>query len=1044
MALRLFLLQPTVIFRGRINMASVVYPLDTLVFDGVTVGSYSAIEPGMTLVVGSASGLDDKGRQRVRAAATATTIPVGRSSRGTRDGELDIADNDWVEVWLDYRVWAKIPYIAGDGTQYKDSAIAVGTSTSGDEPPVANAGAPALGTIDSVSGVFRTWLPHVANSSFAVADGATIASYAWVIPSGVTLVAGSALTDSAIQVDCDPGHYWISLTVTDSNGNTHTARTWVLARDPDADACINAFEITSHRWMRQGQLLSVRVLEDIPATTYLDGTLVAVMDGEPSSGIDRSNILFWGWHQSDPAEIGATRTGTLAGTVLDCVDVAGRLDSLPGFSMVVYNDAKRDTTANPAITWAYMTTPHVDKLLHYLLHWHSTALEVADFTWSGTTTTFPFTVLECGGESLFDQVNRKAQALMPDRYFVCDRLGRLAVRVDPLLQDAADRTATVQATVDVDHWQQLRYTAQRPPRVHWLEGSAIQAHATTVTALFCKAPGEAPGQGEQGQTHGEQLAPSQAVLNAVTGHRYARLNAPYSHFRITAAGYDYTLVDPAAMTWVNVTLSTAAAAQRGAPFLLARGLVHEMVIRYEHRREGTVRTAELLWERETSGTPAVTVVPADAEPVDDGNDYWYTPPLYPPPDEGRIAGQNVVAVFSRNGKVYRTSNFQNASPTWDEKDLGISGTSDFTYTFVVDPFSPGYIDTVGGSVDGWIATEDYLYRVEDIFGTTPTATAVVTFAEPANWTANKEWRTVKASFGEYFAEGDNPWVMCVSYYGGTSLGPFHATREGTYATYSVDGGQTWSAEIAIADQTKQLTPLDQWPIGLYLSPKTPGLAYVFAFDRPVPDDDPPYNWVIVECYKTTDWGATWSVVTDPNMDAGWSVGGDIHVPWPANDDEGVIYHGGVDSTAYRQLRLYRTNGANRDDISPADGDRTYGVNTSVFAVRTYDNDRRYVAVAGVGNDALDGDPANDMYSAFVSNDYGETWTQITTPAGLTAAHPESIAFAADSPDVLFLWGMNAYVAYSSDFGATVSSKAGNIDSFGGAQDLVGLAGGPLT
>src|SRR6185369_11065400 len=73
-ALRLFLLQPTVVFAGRVNLASATYPLQEIPFDGVTTGAYGDISAGMTIVLGSSAGASDYGRQRIRKAATSTTI----------------------------------------------------------------------------------------------------------------------------------------------------------------------------------------------------------------------------------------------------------------------------------------------------------------------------------------------------------------------------------------------------------------------------------------------------------------------------------------------------------------------------------------------------------------------------------------------------------------------------------------------------------------------------------------------------------------------------------------------------------------------------------------------------------------------------------------------------------------------------------------------------------------------------------------------------------------------------------------------------------
>ncbi len=669
MTLRLFLAQPTTIFAARVNQASFTYPIAEVTFDTVGTGAFGDIEAGMTVLFGSTAGDDDYGRQRVRKAATSTVLYFGRSSEGTRDGEVDLVDNAHITVLDDYRVWSKIPYIDDDGTIYKDNDIAVGTYTT-NPPPVANAGAAMAGTIDSGTSLLRVTLPHEANTSFAVSG--SISSYAWTLPSGVALVGGYNLTDSQIEVDCDPGFYWVKLVVTDSNAETHTARVPIFARDPASDDSIGTFTIDGHRITQQGQRLTVRVLEDIAESTYPDGTLAMIWEDEPSTGADRSHMVFTGWHQSDPTIIASERTGILRDTVLELLDVAGRLDSLPGFSGSV------EVASSPS-TWTQMTAPNMDKYLHYLLHWHSTALEVADWSWTGTTTTYPFVVLGNAAESLWDQAMRRAKALVPDYVLGCNTIGQLQTTIDPMLQDSGDRTATVQTTLEEADWLSIRYTHERPPRAHWLRGEAILASASDIAALFCIAPGEAPGQGEAANSQGEQLAVSQSTLNACEGHRYARQNAPERYFSIVLAEGDDKDIEPSDMTWVRLNVSSSTAAQRGLTFSNERGLVREMNVRYDHTRTGLVKQVEMLWERETSGTPAVTVVMPDVGLPD----LEWTPPdlAYDPEPEGQLVLTPPAQPFTpsqvlMNGRDALNSNayystwadFYGGTPSWTALD----------------------------------------------------------------------------------------------------------------------------------------------------------------------------------------------------------------------------------------------------------------------------------------------------------------------------------------------------------------------------------------
>lgn len=193
----------------------------------------------------------------------------------------------------------------------------------------------------------------------------------------------------------------------------------------------------------------------------------------------------------------------------------------------------------------------------------------------------------------------------------------------------------------------------------------------------------------------------------------------------------------------------------------------------------------------------------------------------PPPSFGLIEGVEEVAGIGSDGFIYRTSDFQTPSgsggPTWDRVDTTIADT---IYSFVVDPFSPGYLTGVG-AINGWIVNDTDIYRVTDLFGSVA-AVSVFTFPIPTV-AASYHWRTIQASFGAFFDEGTNPWLLCTSYYGDT---PGHT---GTWATRSMDGGVTWSPEVLVSARFKDAVSTRFNPIGIYTSPRTPGLAYTAAY-----------------------------------------------------------------------------------------------------------------------------------------------------------------------------------------------------------------------
>lgn len=1214
----LYLHQPTVLFKARVNMpGTITYPVTHVLFDTVTVGAYTDLAFDMTLVLGTTDGADDLGRTRVQKVATSTAIPVARVSRGVEDGTLTIQDNAYITVYADdFRVWAKLPYQSPDGTDYKDADIAV-LDYMTEPPPVVIMGA---GTAAYTSGGIIT-VSFDASASYSTAVGATISTYAWDVKDGTITVGTSA--SAAITATFPAGFRQVALTVTDSNGKANSSRRPVLAVNAAADVTIRTAQVESQRFTQAGQVLRVRFPADIPRTTYPDGCLVMLWWGAPSSASDRSHMKFIGWHQSDDVSVRPGKNGLVRETILECVDVVGRLETLPAFPQAIQREDEDDVNEQ----WALMPDATISRVLHYLIFWHSTALGVADFFLPADGNNYPSMRLDTtpSTSTLYNQIDERARTLTPDHIFVCNEQGQMSFLEDWMVVDVGDRP-TVAHILTEDEYGDLSMPYARAPRVHVLNSSAVIASTDwvmlgavkTLPLAFSKAPGEAFGQGTREEVVAEGLTQSQTQLNMVTGHRYARLNARFGPVRVRLLDLtDIWEFVPALMQRIQFNIAATYAAQRGLPFTTTQAMAKELNIRYQTNKQGLAIEAEATLELETSGPPAVTHVPeTQGDPAD-----YETPPIPPPtqPPPGLETGVQQVAGIGIDGYVYRTSNFQTASgsggPTWDRVNLSIAST---IYSWVVDPFSPGYINGTG-TINGWIANDTNIYRVTDLFGT-PTKTSVHTFTT-VTVPASFHWRTIQASFGAFFP-ANNPWLMCVSYYGGT------VGHSGTWVTYSTDGGTTWSAEVQISVYYGS-APNRFNPIGVYTSPKTPGLAYTVAYgegaadpdklpiwcnwsvpsvsgnytgpqvsatitstislgsdeteddgrnlvmippantvrvvlagtwmssytivdvggedvsfglslDKPasitqvhdmvydtpdvVPPDDSDTNsgsfsltwtyggggdWPVnrtsiitnpliaegnpaaarvditlngnsevgetlqsaetavtltvteiefdggiiynppaatIALFRTTDWGATWTKVTG-FIDAGEGFAGSLHLPWPLNADEQLAYYGHFDASPTHQFRLKKIQGSTVTDISPVASAINYGVNYGSFGVRTYDNDKTYVAVGGYGNDTT-ASTAGDMVGLWVSINAGTAWTNILTP--VAASHAQyglQIAFGGDDRNVLFAWGGKsdsasiAAIYYSSNFGTTLDSREGNMNSLG-VTALIGIAGGP--
>lgn len=903
---------PQPIFAARVNApGTMIWPIQDISFDGVTVGAYTDCHADMSFTLGSAAGLDDYGRGRLRQVPTSTTLKVGRSSQGFEDGQLNIVDNAYITVYEDYRVHAKIPVIgpAPNYTEHKDTDIPVGDRTE-EPPPVANLGSDFAGSIDPNTDTLTVFF--AGSNSFAVADAATIASYAWIAPGG-TFVNGTSATTADVYIEFPAGAHWVRLTVTDSNGKTMTGHRFVLADDPANSLCVSGMQVQSITRTQQGCTARLRVLVDLPRSSYPDGAKVIIFEDRVSlDGVSRDHVLFNGWHQTDQASSRALETHLQRATELLCVDILGRLDSLPGFPQRL--EVPDEVVG---LTWGEMPTANMDKFLVYLIQWHSTASQVADFFTSGTWAAYPFVIFDAVGDTLYNQLQRQANRIVPDHDFMSDRDGTLRVVVNPQYQDTADRTITIQNSLTENSWSAIEFGYQRPPRVHTLRGSALLTQTAWLIVdsekelsppVFAIAPGTAPGQGGRESTLGERLAQSQADLNAVTGHHYAHMNARYGEINVTLnLGADAWDFNPAAHTWVQLLTSSASAPQRGLDFINVRCLCKEVTVDFSYGEEGTTWRGRVALERETVGLPALTDVKEEALPVGDQ-------PVAPfVPDFGLIVGAQVVAGIGVMGDVSRTSNFQNASPTWDSVYFthGEAVEPELLQCFVVDPFSPGYIDTPGGAINGWAVNQDGIWRLTDLFGATPGAALQHAFA-----TTDAMYQgtyAIAASFGEFVVSG-NPWIVVIAAVNraGTTID----ADDGVWAIYSQDAGATWSSEIRVSlpAQSDVSYHTRQRPT-VWTSPRTPGYAITFSYTA----QD------LVEAYKTTDWGATWSkfssVVDSPTFPLPlWVLYNDatsttISSSVAANVDYTVSASGGVIQTVDHVVLLAMPKDAKRVILS---------------------------------------------------------------------------------------------------------------------------------
>ena len=817
----------------------------------VTSGSIAAAVPGQLITFGSVSGADDLGRLIVFSVAS-PVITCARASDGTQDGAVNIAAGSYITVYDLFPPFALIPYIDPNGVSYKNGILDF-ASYGLHPPPVANinAGCGYLDIVDDTTHVITLAFLDASGSFTTDPTSGGTFSVLWGVGDG-TITVGSTTTN-AITATFPVGRRYITCTVTDlTNGTSTTRRLLVVAcKYGDANyAPITNFTVDTPLSQKvEGLSVSFKVYQSIPAASYPDNMMVLYSRTDYYNGtaatLNSRVTKFCGWHLTDPTAVTAQDKALLTETTLDCVDTLGRFATLPGFPQTLEN-------VNPPTAWEQFANPNLDDFLIYLWLWHGTGPTIADFTPSGTSATYPFTRLNSGSGtlSLYAQMDGRARAI--GYRFTSNAFGQCIVKQDPLLFASADRPSSYTISFLQSDWTALSYPHQRPSKSHWMRGNAIVADPLTVSALFCIAPGNTPSQGVSESTYGSNLAVDQNELNVRTGNAYARENSNYGLWQVKLTSQGDASFQP--LDYVELTQDAVTAAQRGLTFTAQRFLVTQVDTPLDN--EFGTSTPVLTLEWETFGQPATTVIPPTASNVQPSVTFQspFLPPLVNiPASDGTSAGQliGVVAtlgLISDDGNIYQGASFNTPSPLYAQKSMGVSGTP---ICGVGDPFSPRYLGGVPGSeVDAWIVTTTGIYFVTNMQGT-PSASLQKSFR------ATRSLRSIQMQFATQFL-----------------ISVWSDYSDGTYETHSTDGA-TWSTETLIGSATA-----GTYAPGAAVSSRNIGTIYGSAIHTGVGAG-----------YGSVNSGASYALLSNPAINPGSDLCGDIHLPYNSNGSDKIAYYG---------------------------------------------------------------------------------------------------------------------------------------------------------
>lgn len=707
---------PKPLWQATLSAAPAGPPYTVLSYENVTLGDLSALRPDMTLTLGTTPGGADLGGGRLRAADSAT-LTLASLRPGTRLGQLQPQTGAYLTAWDDYRLWPRETRLTTDGQRFMDDDIAPGHYPA-QPPPLARLGPPRAAFVDPATGNLRLTLS--ASISTAMAPGAHIVSYQWDLADGV-LVTGLD-THPQVLVDFPPGLRWVHVTVTDSNGHTHTAHRPIFAADHAQHAPLTHFHAQRVR-DRVGQRLTLSFEGDAPeALDHPLGEtgLVLLWERECYAGVETSltsdvgpTLAFVGWLRRRERRLRARQTRRRS-HILEAWDIAHSLDALPAASSTLLR------RANPT-NWSEMAEAHMGRVLHHVLQWHSTALTLADFYPPLAGNAYPIGVWLSDGDTLGEQVRRDARAMA--HQLAADRLGTLRVVPDALEHDISERTPTEILTLTAGdvHAIQQRHQTRAPIAslsAQAVLSSAHEAHLDTLTAI-------AEASGTVSRRVRDWLVRDGADLETRTGQHLARLQNRGQRLEISLTHGGEVGLDPVYGEWVRVELSDA-------PFTPINGRYQLERVTLAQDNRTQARDVTLLLEPESTGSPGrllPELKPVLPEHPDLRGSYPQT--SYPDPVEVLpLTGPFVEAAndldlpLSAMGltltwtesAILRCEDIREAPPTWTPVHEGI-------------PASEKILDVHGhyqsdGSWPLWALTWDDLYTLSvyhcaDINATSP-------------------------------------------------------------------------------------------------------------------------------------------------------------------------------------------------------------------------------------------------------------------------------------------------------------------------------------
>jgi len=815
----LFVLKPPTVLTGLVA-SDPSSPYMTIAYNsGVTggaAGSAGVPLAGNTAWFGTSAGGRERGILRLRswlagnATGTAGTLSVAESD----DVGPTIAAGDTITIKGDFRLWPiypRIVQVSDTEFLYLEDYDTPWTGQTREWRPVSVAGPPAVAPLAGG----QAGVQFVGDRSFALAPGATLTNFLWTAYGSLEGTSASQGTEASpvTFTYTSAGQKLVSFRVTDSNGKTHTAYTWVFAYDPanaeamaylDFDATNDSFDFE-----RGGGECSFTVhggasIADFPQEAMVVHACRGTLTTPTASWPFRTDVLFVGYILQ-----GTLRQNPTKGDVsFQAATVDQLMRNLTMFPVRI--DDKRGPNK-----WVQGKALTVDRVASFLWHYRSTL--------AATTPIVPLEYTaqikgqDFGPRDMYSGLQDELVASAWARV-VCDAQGVLHLARDYQLMTVSERAAVTRRKTlhkgiwvgDVEISERADYAL--PANQYKMSGIYYPGSEAVAVPLFSESPGDAPKVAGSEQSMDRLILSSQADLNERCGLALARETMRYPSVRMRFLNDASFSVAPQEVFPAVIEPGDNDRGLSWAPDLIPRRMSRS----YDHA--GGYFSVEVEFEPSATGPAGVTVV-MPTTPPDPTMPTWdqdfalpvpWTPPASPTPGAA-VAADAALGVYWTDFK----------GQTWERRVNGLESSQWAFRDLIWDPWwmnktgghnpaqaillgcGPGFIVTSDDAGRNWKNLTPLLTDPPNAWNDSPEPTAAdLTFVQVHADTHHKdtfyalaEWQNAGGEWRGWLCKTTDFWKTCTwGRLGGVNLIDGWLYPIAIYATGGTGGG--WSVTDA--------------------------------------------------------------------------------------------------------------------------------------------------------------------------------------------------------------------------------------------------------